>query len=202
MAVACTALFIALGGTSIAAVNFAKNAGAVDNKSAVASSASTSSAAGKLVATASKGSEKGRLPGRFIAGVAKATTFGSATEVVDNATGAPASLGSAPGIGTLTASCVDQDGKAGVEDPSTTITLTNSSGATVNLAKRIGGGNATVLPQPANTVQTLTVTGSNTFEMHAQNKGTDLVIDGVIRQDGRGTPTASCLFYGTVTIVA
>jgi hypothetical protein len=201
MVVASIALFVSLGGTSVAAIKFAQNAGAVDGKSAVASSSSVDRAAGKLVATASKGPDKGRIPGKFLSGVAKATTFGSATEVVDNATGAPASLGSAPGIGTLTASCVDQDQKAGSEDPQTTITLTNSSGATINLAKRVGGGNAAVVPQPANTVQTLTVSGSNTFELHAQNQGTDLVIDGVIRQDGRGTATASCLFYGTVTIV-
>jgi hypothetical protein len=202
MAVACTALFVALGGTGIAAVNYATNAGAVDGKSAVASSATTSKAAGKLVATASKGPDKGRIPGRFVTDVTKSGPFGASIEVTDNATGAPASLGTAPGIGTLTASCADQANQAGTEDPVTTITLTNSSGTTINVAKRVGGGNAAVVAQAPNTVQTITVSGSNTFELHAQNRGVNLVIDGVIRQDGRGTPAASCLFYGTVSLVS
>jgi hypothetical protein len=201
MAVACTALFVALGGTSIAAVNYATNAGAVDRKSAVAASSTTSRAAGKLVATNSSGPDKGRIPSKFLTGVAKAGTFGNAVEVADNAVGAPAPLGTAPGIGTLTATCSDQANAPGIEDPSTTVTLTNSSGTTINIAKRIGGSNATVVPQAPNTVETIVVTGSNTFELHAQNRGVNLVIDGVIRQDGRGTAAASCLFYGTVTTV-
>ncbi len=200
MAVACTALFVALGGTSVAAVNYATNAGAVDRKSAVAASSSTSRAAGKLVATNSKGSDKGRIPGKFVAGVAKAETFGSAVEVVDNQVGAPAALGSVPGIGSLTATCADQSNKPGVEDPITTITLNNSSGTTINIAKQVGGGNSEVVPQAPNTIQTITVGGSNSFKLHAQNKDVNLIIEGVIRQDGRGTATASCLFYGVVTV--
>jgi len=201
MAVASLALFVALGGTGIAAVNYARNAGAVDGRSAVKASTTTTSAAGRLVATNATGTDKGRIPSKFLAGVPKATTFGAAVDVTDNATGAAAPLGTAPGIGTLTASCIDQDQKPGSEDPQTTITLTNSSGTTINLAKRIGGGNAAVVAHPANTVQTLTVGGSNTFELHAQNRGLDLVIDGVVRQDGRGTAAASCLFYGTFVVV-
>ena len=201
MAVACTALFVALGGTGIAAVNYARNAGAVDGKSAVAASSSTTRAAGKLVATNSRGPAKGRIPAKFLTGVARASTFGASTEVVDNATGAPASLGTAPGIGTLTATCADQANQPGNEDPVTTITLTNSSGTTINVAKRVGGGNAAVVAQAPSTVQTITVSGSNTFELHAQNRNVNLLIDGVIRQDGRGTTAASCLFYGTVTYV-
>ena len=201
MAVACTALFVALGGTSIAAVNFARNAGAVDGRSAVRAGSSVSGAAGKLVATNASGPDKGQIPGKFIAGVAKATTFGSSVEVADNAVGAPAALGTAPGIGSLTATCSDQSNAPGVEDPSTTVTLTNSSGTTINIAKRVGGGNATVLAQAPNTVETIVINGSNTFELHAQNRGVNMVIDGVIRQDGRGTPAASCLFYGTFTVV-
>ena len=201
MAVACTALFIAMGGTSIAAVNYAKNAGAVDGRSAVKASSTTTSAAGRLVATNASGPDKGQIPSKFLAGVAKATTFGSSVEVADNAVGSPVTLGTAPGIGTLTATCADQAQQPGNEDPTTTITLNNSSGTTINIAKRVGGGNAAVEPQAPNTVQTITVNGSNTFELHAQNRGVNMVIDGVIRQDGRGTPTASCLFYGTFTVV-
>lgn len=201
MAVACTALFVSLGGTGIAAVNYARNAGAVDGRSAVRAGTTTAKAAGKLVATNAGGAKKGRIPGRFLDGVAKATTFGSSVEVVDNQTGAPATLGTAPGIGVLTATCADQSNKPGVEDPITTITLNNSSGTTINVAKRVGSERADVVAQAPNTVQTITVGGSNTFELHAQNRGVNMVIDGVIRQDGRGTATASCLFYGTFTLV-
>lgn len=201
MAVASTALFISLGGTGIAAVNYARNAGAVDGRSAVKASSSTSKAAGRLVATNAGGPDKGQIPGRFLAGVARASSFGSAVEVADNAVGSPITLGTAPGIGILTATCVDQSQQPGVEDPSTTISLNNSSGTTINIAKRVGGGNAVVEPQAANTVQRITVNGSNTFKLHAQNREVNMVIDGVIRQDGRGTGAASCLFYGTFTVV-
>lgn len=202
MAVACTALFVALGGTSIAAVNYATNAGAVDGKSAVAASTAVERAAGRLVATNAKGVDKGRIPAKFLTGVAKAAPFGSAVDVADNAVGAPASLGTAPGIGSLTATCADQSDRPGVEDPVTTVTLTNSSGTTINVAKRVGGNQAEVVAQAASTVQTITVGGSNTFELHAQNRNVNLLIEGVIRQDGRGTTAASCLFYGTITLVA
>ena len=66
MVVAIMALLVALSGTAVAAVNFASNAGAVDGKSAVASSASLNSAAGKLVATQRSGAGKGRLAAKFL----------------------------------------------------------------------------------------------------------------------------------------
>jgi len=202
MAVACLALFVALGGTSIAAVNYARNAGKVDGKNAYKPSKSLARVAGDLVATKAKGPNKGRIPARFLAGVPRASTFGAAAEVTDNAVGAPAGLGNVPNIGSLSATCSDQRGAVGVEDPQTTITLANSSGTTINLAKSIGGGPRTVAPFPPNTVETIVINGSNTFEMHAQNANVNLIVDGVVRQDGRGTPTASCVFYGTVIVVS
>lgn len=201
MAVACIALFVALGGTGIAAVNFARNAGAVDGRSAVKSSASLKRAAGKLVATKRKGDERGMIPSKFLADVPESSTFGASVGVADNATGAPTALGSSEGIGSLTASCLDQANAPGVEDPSTEISFTNTSGATINMAKRIGGGNAAVLPQPDRTVQSITINGSNTFELHVQHRNVDLLINGVVRQDGRGSADASCLFYGTFQVV-
>ncbi len=198
MVVASIALFIALGGTSIAAVTYARNAGAVDGKSAVASSSTLSKAAGKLVATASKGPNKGRIPAKFVTGVPRATTFGASVGVTDNQVGSPAALGGLDGTGTLTASCADQNRNAGVEDPITTVTFNNTSGTTINISKRVGGGGATVLAQPPNTLQTIDIGGSNTFELHVQNANVDLVVNGVVRQDGRGTAAANCLFYGTL----
>ena len=197
MCVACLALFVALGGTSIAAVNYARNAGAVDGKSAVGAGASNSKAAGKLVATRKKGNDKGQIPARFLADVPVSHTFGSAVAVVDNQTGSPIGLGGSEGIGTLTASCVDQNGTAGIEDPSTTISFNNTAGTTINTATRVGGQNARVVPHPAGTIQEITIRGSNTFEVHVQHRNVDLLINGVVRQDGRGTDNASCLFYGT-----
>ena len=71
MVVAGIALFVSLGGTSIAAVNYVARAGSVDGKSAVYAGASLSQAAGKLVATNRSGADKGRLPGKFVADVPK-----------------------------------------------------------------------------------------------------------------------------------
>ena len=194
MVVACTALFVAMGGTSIAAVNFARNAGHVDGKNAYKSTASNKAVANDLVATNSRG----KIPGRFLDDVPLAVSFGKAAEVGDNATGVPTTLIAVPGIGNLSATCVDQNQNPGVEDPLTTISLANSSGTTINLAKRIGGANAQVVPHAPDTVQTVDIGGSNTFEMQVQNRNQHLLIDGVVRQDGRGTPTGSCVFYGTI----
>jgi len=199
MAVACTALFISLGGTSIAAVNYARNAGAVDGRSAVKSTASSKKAAGKLVATASGGPDKGRIPAKFLALPSNTESFGSYVDVTDNAVGAPVALGGVATVGQLTANCADQDDRPGIEDPITTITFTNTSGVAINLARRVGGQNGQVIGQEAGTIQTMNIAGSNSFELHAQRSLTDLVVDGAVRQDGRGTGAAKCLIFGTVT---
>jgi hypothetical protein len=203
MAVAGVALFVSLGGTSIAAVNYARNAGAVDGKSAVAASGTTTHAAGRLVATNRSGPQKGMIPGRFLAGVPHTQTFGRAFEVADNAPGAPQAIGDAAGVGTLTATCNDQNATAGVEDPTTTLNFVNASGETINIARRVGNGDGAVAPLANQTVAPLTVSGSNTFFYHVQTpKGVNLLINGVVRQDGRGGPAASCLVYGTVLEIA
>ena len=87
MVVAGIALFVSLGGTSIAAVNYVARAGSVDGKSAVFAGASLSQAAGKLVATNRSGTDKGRLPGKFVADVPKTQSFSNGFEVADNAPG-------------------------------------------------------------------------------------------------------------------
>ena len=66
MVIAGIALFVSLGGTSMAAVSYATRAGSVDGKSAVFAGASLSQAAGKLVATNRSGTDKGRLPGKLV----------------------------------------------------------------------------------------------------------------------------------------
>jgi hypothetical protein len=198
MCVASLALFVALGGTSIAAVSYATNAGKVDGKDAVYSGTSLSKAAGKLVATNRSGADKGRIPAKFLAGVPGGQVFGKAFEVADNATGAQEAFGGASGIGTLTANCADQNPKAGVEDPISTIQFVNQSGETINVTRRRGSEDAAIAPLANGTVSALTIGGSNTFEFQVQRGGTALLINGTIRQDGRGQPVANCLIYGTI----
>jgi hypothetical protein len=113
MCVACIALFVALGGTSVAAVSFARNAGKVDGKDAVAASSSLSRAAGEVVATERRGANRGRIPSKFLAGVPGTQSFGRAFEVVDNATGAPQAVAGLAGLGTLLVTCADQNDAPG-----------------------------------------------------------------------------------------
>jgi hypothetical protein len=198
MVVAGIALFVSLGGTSMAAVNYASRAGSVDGKSAVYSGASLSQAAGKLVATNRSGSDKGRLPGKFIADVPKTSVFGAAFAVNDNAPGAPQTLAAISAFGTLTATCNDQAAGAGNEDPVTIISFNNASGAFINTARRVGNGDGAVAMSPTGTATAVTVGGSNTFFFHLERGGQNVLINGTVRQDGRGTATATCLVYGVV----
>jgi hypothetical protein len=199
MAVASIALFVSLGGTSIAAVNYARNAGAVDGRSAVRAGVSTNRAAGKLVATNRIGPEKGRIPSRFLADVPRTQNFGRAFEVADNAPGAPVTIGDAGSIGTLTATCNDQAPRPGLEDPITELNFVNTSGQTINVARRVGvRDDGSVSPVPNGTLAQLRIAGSNTFFYHVELAGRNMLVNGVVRQDGAGTGGASCLVYGTV----
>lgn len=199
-AIACVALFVACGGTAVAAVSYATNAGAVDGKSAVASGASTRDAAGRLVATQRSGDARGRIDDRYLdlRGYARGTTatFGRSFEVSDNAQNAPTGIGSIPGFGTVTASCNDQSEAPGVEDPATTITFVNQSGTVLNLARQVGNNNASIGALANGTQSSFTVGGSDTFELHAERSGINYFVRGTIRQDGRGSATGSCLVYG------
>jgi hypothetical protein len=203
MVVASIALFVSLGGTSVAAVSFARNAGKVDGFDAVKASSSTNKAAGNLVAANKSGPDKGRIPGKHLAGVAHTQTFGRSFDVADNAPGAPQTIGDGGSIGTLTATCNDQAGRPGVEDPITELNFVNNSGDFINVAKRVGvRDDAGVSAVPSGTVAQLVIGGSNTFAYHIEYKGRNLLVNGVVRQDGRGTPTASCLVWGTVQEIA
>jgi hypothetical protein len=203
MVVASIALFVSLGGTSVAAVSYARNAGKVDGKDAVKASSSTSKAAGKLVAANKSGPDKGRIPGKHLAGVAHTQTFGRSFEVADNAPGAPQQIGDGGSVGSLTATCNDQTPRPGVEDPITELNFANTSGDFINVAKRVGvRDDGTVTAVPNGTVAQLVVGGSNTFTYHVEYRGRNLLVNGVVRQDGRGSATASCLVWGTVQEIA
>jgi hypothetical protein len=198
MAVACTALFVSLGGTSIAAVNYASNAGKVDGKDAVAASASVSRAAGNLVATNSRGPDRGRIPNKFLADTARSLPFGRFIEVTDNAASAPVTLLAEAGIGTLTVACTDQNGNAGVENPAIQVAVANLSGGPLNLARQQGNGAPAVVEFANGTVQNFTVGNANTIGIVLQRPdGQSLVIDAGARQAGLNTPTGACNIFGT-----
>jgi hypothetical protein len=201
MVVAGLALFVSLGGTSIAAVSYVSNAGAVDGKSAVFAGASLSQAAGKLVATNRSGTDKGRLPGKFIADVGKTQTFSNGFEVADNAPGAPQTVSSMSGLGTLTATCNDQNAAAGKEDPISTIAFLNQSGQPANVARRVGNGDGALDVQANQTASSIAIGGSNTFMFHIEQAGKNSIITGGVRQDGRGTAAAVCVVFGVVSQV-
>jgi hypothetical protein len=201
MVVAGIALFVSLGGTSIAAVSYVSNAGAVDGKSAVYSGASLASAAGKLVATNRSGDDKGRLPGKFVADVGKTATFGRVIEVADNTPGAPQAVVAISGVGYLTATCNDQNDAAGKEDPVSSMTFVNNSGQPVNIARRVGNGDGAISIAANQTATSVAIGGSNTFTFHVVLGGTNVMIDGGVRQDGRGTAAALCSVFGVSTSV-
>jgi hypothetical protein len=204
--ISIVALVMATTGSAFAAVDFARNAGAVDHKSAAGSGATLSKAAGKLITTQAKGAGKGTIAQKYLdtTGLAKGTTstFGQAFDVVDNATSVPTQIGGIPGLGPLTATCVDQNANTGVEDPRSTITFQNTSGDVVNQSRQIGGSNPLVNAVPNGTAASFNIDGSSTFELHLERKGTNYFVHGVVRQDGRGTSAASCLVYGVTLAVS
>jgi hypothetical protein len=204
MIVACAALVMASTGTAVAAVSYATNAGKVDGKDAVHSGASLARAAGDLVATNRSGTDKGKIPGKFLADVMRggADSFSRPAEVQDNAADVPTAISSIPGLGTLSASCFDQNKAPGIEDPATTLTFANQSGVALNVARGIGGERPAIFAQLTNTTSQFTVSGSSTFRLHIERQGTNYVVDGVVRQDGRNTPGAFCVVYGYAQRVA
>jgi hypothetical protein len=201
MVVAGIALFVSLSGTSVAAISYASRAGSVDGKSAVYSGATLSQAAGKLVATNRSGTDKGRLPGKFLTDVGKTKTFSKVFEVADNAPGAPQAVAAMSGLGTLTASCNDQNKNVGNEDPISTITFINQSGQPMNVARRVGNGDGSLEVAQNQTTASVAIGGSNTFRFHVEQAGHNVLIDGGVRQDGRGTPAAVCVVFGVISDV-
>jgi hypothetical protein len=196
LVVSIVALVFAMAGTSIAAVNFAKNAGAVDGKSAVGGGASNAKAAGKLVATG----KSGRIPTKFLdlSGIMRGTkaTFAKGIQVVDNAAATPEIIGGMQGVGAATVTCVDQANAAGTEDPQATITFANSAGTTINFSRTVGNGNAVVSTVAAGAQTEFTINNANTFELYAQTGELHFVLVGNMRQDGQGTATGGCAVWG------
>lgn len=204
MGVALLALGVASTGSAVAAVSYATNAGKVDGRDAVSSKSSNDTAAGKLVATAGAGPDKGTIPGKFLGGVMRgeADSFARQASVQDNTGDVPSTVSTIPGLGTLTASCGDQSAKPGVEDPVTKLTFANTSGGGINFARTVNNNDPTITAVLPNTVNETTIGGSATFRITLEQGGRNSVFDGVVRQDGRGTPDARCLVYGYAQTVS
>jgi hypothetical protein len=198
--ISCIALFVALGGTSYAAVSFATNAGKVDGKSAYASGSSLNRVAGNLVATEKDGAKKGQILGRYLTGVTQSRTFTVSVPVTDNATTAPISIGGDSRTGNLSVSCGDDAPAAGVERPLITLNYT-AGGTAISYAQTIGANRteATVL-QPGQ-VDAQGVTGAQPFTVQAHTKGFAIDYVGSIRPDGTGTADAYCTVVGTLSRV-
>lgn len=202
MVVALIALVFAMTGSAAAVVSFARNAGAVDGKSAVSAGASNTLAAGKLVATRRAGALRGTIPARFLdPSAGQSLSFGRSTDVIDNGGQAPFVIASIAGFGTLQATCGDQKGGVGVEDPTTTITFTNTSGQAINFARSLGTGQTSVTGLVPNQTASFVVNGSNTYVINVLRQGTSLLVNGAVRQDGANTASAFCVNYGQATVV-
>ena len=201
MAVAIVALVMATGGSAVAAIDFARNAGAVDHLSAVKAGVSQNKARGRLVATQKSGDHKGQIPSKFLnlSGIARSTTFALGIPVTDNAVGGVNTLHTGP-FGRLTMACNDQSNKAGVEDATTALGFTSTSLSALNVAHTVGGAAPVVSPLAPGTVDPFTINGSSTFRVHVEFGGTDVVYEGIVRQSGQGTADASCLAVGTAEI--
>jgi hypothetical protein len=203
MVVALIALVVALSGTAMAAVDFARNAGAVDGHSAVAASSSLKRSAGKLVATATAGPGKGRLPGRFVEDVMRggSTSLSQYIRAVDNADGPVVLLASIPGIGRLEAQCRDQDPTPEVKSTQTLVTFTASDERGVNVSRLLGSDigssrEGVVFTAPKDEPVPIMQFADSLFQVTLQARDRTVFLTGAARPDLNRTASAACLIFG------
>jgi len=203
MVVAIIALIVALSGTAVAAVDFARNAGAVDGKSAVSASVPLNRSAGNLVATASAGPGKGRIPSRFLDDVMRggSTSLTHYLRAVDNQDGPVVPLAIIPGIGRLDAQCRDQDQTPDIKSTQTLVTFTASDPRGVNVSRLLGsdigssreGVVFTALKdQPVPVMQF----ADSLFQLTLQARNRTVFLSGAARPDFNRTAQAACLIFG------
>jgi hypothetical protein len=200
LVISIIALVMATTGSAVAAVSYASRAGSVDGYSAVGASSTNSHAAGNLVATAKGGSFSGKIPNKFLAQVPAVSQFAVPFDVVDNQVGATQDLASTP-LGKLQASCRDEATAPTTENPRTTVQFVNTSGGPENIARRVGVGDGAFSQAENGTVQTVDVSGSQTFFFHVQQNATQVIVQGVVRQDRPDPNTGKCLVFGVVQVV-
>jgi hypothetical protein len=214
MVVAVSALVMSMTGGAIAAVNFAQNAGSVDGYSAVkAKKAGKAKAAGKLVATYKSGDNRGKLPLRAIAGAASENSVDNLSDAVargrngarliavaDNQTTAADTMIDLD-LGALQVSCADQNNSAGTENATTRVTVTNTSGAAMNLSRSVGNGAPEIVTLETGTASTFSVPQENTFSIQLQGTDKTVLVEGTARQLGQGTNDSSCAVFATAILV-
>lgn len=203
MVVALIALFVASSGTAVAVVGYARNAGAVDGKSAVAASSLLERAKGRLVATASAGPNRGRIPDRFVSNVMRggATSLTRYLHVNDNAGGPVVPLAIIPRIGRLDAQCRDQDPAPGVESTQTVITFTAADPGGVNVSRLLGrdiesARNAVVFTALKDQPVPIISFADSLFQLVLQARDRTVFINGASRSDANRTGDARCLIFG------
>jgi hypothetical protein len=204
MVVAVIALVVALSGTAIAAVDFVQNAGAVDGKSAVGAKASLREAAGKLVATSTGGSGKGRIPARFVDGVMRGgtMTLSKYLRTTDNQAGRLTPLLIVPGVGRFDAQCDDVDPAAGTQTTRTSINFTASVSQGVNVSRLLGrdigaGERPLVFNAPKAQPVSILASADGLFEVIMEARGRSVLVTGAARTDNGPGPQAACLIWGT-----
>lgn len=194
LVVSIIAVVMASSGSAVAASKLA--ATSVDGYSAVGASSSLAGARGKLVATKAGGTGAGTLPGKFVSGVVQGdgvlSSVARAQDVIDNQTGAPLTLTTIPGLGTITSTCEDQSNTAGKEDPRQTIAFLNQSGAAISYARQVGGGGPNISGPQNGTSTPFTIAGSNTFQLLIQSGTKSVTVQGIARQDGTNSAAAQC----------
>lgn len=215
MTVAVVALVMSMTGGAIAAVNFAENAGHVDGFNAVkAKKAGKAKAAGKLVATYKDGENRGKLPLRIVAGAASKSDLENVSNagavgrngarlipVTDNQTTAADTMIDLD-LGALQVSCTDQQANAGIENASTSVSITNTSGAPMNLSRSVGNGAPTIATIDNGIVHSFNVPQENTFSVQLQGSNNKTVlVEGTARQIGQGTADSSCAVFATAILV-
>jgi hypothetical protein len=195
--IATVALVMAMTPAAVAAV---VNADRVDGFSAVGASSSNNRAAGNLVATARGGSNKGQIPNKFLADVPAVNNFANAFTVEDNQTGATIDLAGVP-FGRISISCQDQAAAANTEDPRMVISFTNSSGGPVNVYRRVGAGDPSIGVIANGTVDSFTINASNNYRYHLEANLTQVIVDGVARQERPQPTEGNCVTFGNVQVL-
>ena len=209
MVVAVIALVMSMTGGAIAAVNYARNAGAVDGKSAVKAGSSNDKAAGKLVATYAGGPDKGKIPFRNLAGVASKSAVDGAARgkngvqllaAPDNTATAAVDLIDLE-LGKLQVTCVDGQEKSGVVNPVTRITITNASGADINISRRAGVAPPSIQTLANGTVDTFDVGTQNTFSVQLHGGTKTVLVEGTAREARQNAAAGGCGVFATAVIV-
>jgi hypothetical protein len=201
--ISIVALVMATTGSAFAAVDFARNAGAVDGHSAVSASASLKRSAGKLVAMATAGPGKGRLPGRFVEDVMRggSTSLSQYIRAVDNSDGPVVPLAIIPGIGRLDAQCRDQDPTPDIKSTQTLVTFTAFDERGVNVSRLLGSDigssrEGVVFTAPKDQPVPIMQFADSLFQVTLQARDRTVFLTGAARPDLNRTAAAACLIFG------